>query len=418
HLLGYVGEISQAQLESGIYPKTESGAVVGQYGIEQTYDTIIRGAPGQKGIEVDALGHEVRLLSVKEPVQGDDVFLTLDLNVQKAAEEALGKQAGVIVAMDPRTGEVLAMASHPAFNPNVLSEGASVQEWEALLNDPEHPLTNRAIQGQYPPGSTFKIVLSAAILEEKEIPRGSRVDCRGFLPFGNRLFRDWKREGHGSVDLRRAIVESCDVYFYQMGDRLGVDTIAKFAFLFGLGKPTGVGLASEKGGLIPTVEWKEKARKEPWFPGETLSVSIGQGYVSTTPLQLNAMISAVAAHGVWRPPQLLKKSRDRETGAVRESEPLPGRRLPISAETLQTIKNALAGVVSDPKGTAFSSRSKYVSIAGKTGTAQVVGLKVSQSQPDEFKDHAWFVSYAPVEDPQIAVTVLVEHGGHGGSVAA
>src|SRR5581483_217718 len=422
HLLGYVGEISQGQMESGNYANVKRGGIIGQYGIEQTYDAMIRGKPGQKNIEVDALGHERRVLKVMEPVQGDDIFLSLDLNVQKAAEEALGPHPGAIVALDPHTGEVLAMVSHPAFNPNVISKGASSEVWEALLKDEKRPLTNRVIHGQYPPGSTFKIVMGAAILETKTATPASRVECRGFLHFGNRNFRDWKKGGHSSVDLHRALVESCDVYFYEMGNRLGIDVISKYSNLFGLGQPTGIALASEKGGLIPSTEWKRRVRKESWFPGETLSVSIGQGYVSATPLQLATMIGAVAGDGVWHAPQLLKKTRNYETGEVNEVKLPEGRRLPISEETLQTIRDALEGVVSDPHGTASKAQSKLVTMGGKTGTAQVIAMKADSqraaSSSEEFNDHAWFVAFAPVEDPKVAVTVLVENGGHGGATAA
>lgn len=420
HLLGYVGEITQAQLESGSYQDLKRGGIIGQYGIEQTFDAVIRGIPGQKRIEVDALGHEIRVLEVNEPQRGNDVFLTLDLNVQKVAEEALGGRNGAIVAMDSKNGEVLAMVSHPAFNPNLLSQGASSEAWEAILKDEGRPLTNRVIQGQYPPGSTFKIVMGAALLETKEASPASRVECRGFLRFGNRNFRDWKRGGHGTVDLHRAMVESCDVYFYEMGNRLGVDNIAKFSHLFGLGRPTGIELASEKGGLIPSTEWKRQARKEPWYPGETLSVSIGQGYVSTTPLQLAMMTNVVANKGVSHPPQLLKKIRNQETGSIEEIPTAEGKRIPFSPETFRVLQASLAGVVSDPQGTANGSKSQFVSIGGKTGTAQVVGLKwgAQGKLPDKFNDHAWFVGFAPVENPKIAVVVLVENGGHGGSAAA
>lgn len=423
HLLGYVGEISQTQLESGNYPNIRQGALIGQYGIEQMLDHMIRGLPGEKGIEVDALGHEVRVLKVNEPTRGSDIFLTLDLKVQKAAEEALGGRAGSIIAIDPNNGEVLAMVSHPAFNPNTLSRGASAGIWESILKDEKRPLTNRAIQGQYPPGSTFKVIMSAAILETKEASPSHQMECRGFYPFGNRNFRDWKRGGHGTVDLHRAMVESCDVYYYEMGNRLGVDTIAKFSNLFGLGQPTGISLPSEKGGLIPSTEWKKRVRKEPWYPGETLSVAIGQGYVSATPLQLTTMTAAVAGDGVWYTPQLVKKAVNHKSGAT-ELFPRPeGRRLPISAGTLKVLRSAMAGVVSEPRGTAAGSRSKLVSMAGKTGTAQVIGMKPGIQKQEgeeskEFEDHAWFVAFAPVENPQIAVTVLVENGGHGGSAAA
>ncbi len=421
HMLGYVGEVSKDQIGEGFYHPVQQGDIVGQYGIERSYDRFIRGTPGQKGIEVDALGHEIRTLKVIEPLRGKDIFLTLDLNLQKAAEEALGEKSGAIVVMDPRNGDLLAMVSRPAFDPNILSKGMTSEEWEALLADKRRPLMNRAIQGQYPPGSTFKIVLSAALLETKTASPSSHVECRGGLPFGDRVFRDWKKGGHGLVALHRAIVESCDVYFYEMGNRLGVDAISRFSHLLGLGRPTGVNLASERGGLIPSTEWKRRTRNEPWFPGETLSVSIGQGYVSVTPLQLATMINAVANKGVWYPPNLLKRIRDERSGTVEDITKKEGRRLPISVETLQFIQNALAGVVSEPSGTAHRSRSAVIPIAGKTGTAQVVALpregKGRTLSPD-LKDHAWFVAYAPVGDPQLSVVVLVEHGGHGGAAAA
>lgn len=421
HLLGYVGEISKDHLGSGFYPTAQQGDIVGQYGVERSYDRFIRGTPGQKGIEVDALGHEIRTLKVIEPLRGKDIFLTLDLNLQKAAEEALGEKSGAIVVMDPRNGDLLAMVSRPAFNPNVLSKGIASEEWEVLLADKMRPLMNRAIQGQYPPGSTFKIVLSAALLETKTVSPSSHVECRGGFPFGNRVFRDWKKGGHGMVALHRAIVESCDVYFYEMGNRLGIDAISRFSHLLGLGRPTGVDLASEKGGLIPSTEWKRRTRNEPWFPGETLSVSIGQSYVSVTPLQMATMINAVANKGVWYPPNLLKRIRDDRSGTVEEIQKKEGKRLPISVETLQFIQNALAGVVSEPSGTAHRSRSEIVPIAGKTGTAQVVALPErgeKRNLSPDLNDHAWFVAYAPVGDPQLSVVVLVENGGHGGAAAA
>ncbi|MGB3942389.1 MAG: penicillin-binding protein 2 [Candidatus Manganitrophaceae bacterium] len=420
HLLGYVGEITQPQLETGFYLNMKRGGIIGQFGVEQTFDSILRGTPGQKRVEVDALGHEVRTMKLDEPLRGDDIFLTIDLNLQKTAEEALGGRGGAIVALDSRTGEVLAMVSHPAFDPNLLSQGAASRVWEAILKDEGRPLNNRAIQGQYPPGSTYKIVVGAALLETKTTSPSQQVECRGFLPFGNRNFRDWKKTGHGTVDFHRALVESCDVYFYEMGPRLGIDTISKFSHLFGLGHTSGIELAFEKGGLIPSSEWKQRTRKEPWYPGETLSVAIGQGYVTVTPLQQTIMIATVANKGVLNPPKLLKRIRDYETGKVREIPSAPGEKIPLSAETIRELRNALAGVVSDSRGTAKGSRSEFVSIAGKTGTAQVVGMKGGShgKLPEKLNDHAWFVAFAPFENSKIAVTVLVENGGHGGATAA
>lgn len=421
HSVGYVGEVSKEQLASERYQNFRQGDRVGQFGIEQAYDTLIRGVPGQKWIEVNVVGQELNLLRINKPVEGDDIFLTLDLDLQKVAEEALGEEAGSIVAIDPTNGEILALVSHPAFNPNDLSEGTSAGTLLSLLNDKGRPLMNRAIHAQYPPGSTFKIIMSAALLESKDALPSHSINCPGFFQFGNRAFRDWKKGGHGSVDLHRAIVESCDVYFYQMGNRMGVDTIAKFANFLGLGKPTGIPLASEKSGLIPSTVWKQKVLKEPWYPGETLSVSIGQGYVLVTPLQMAAMISAVANDGILYTPRLLLKSKSRQTGEYQAVPVATGAKVPISKETLGIIKSALADVVATPHGTAYGSRSALIPFAGKTGTAQVVVMKkgeVKKALSKEVNDHAWFVSYAPVDNPKIAVVVLVEHGGHGGSAAA
>ncbi len=421
HLLGYVGEISKKQIESGKFAGVKHGGMIGQYGIEQSYDAAIRGTPGTKQIEVDALGQEKRLLKINLPHPGDDLFLTLDYALQAAAEAALGAADGAIVALDPRNGDVLAMVSHPAFNPNDLSVGVSPAAWRSLITNKKRPLMNRAVGGLYPPGSTYKVVMGAAALEAGKTTPTESVHCPGFFPFGNRDFRDWKKGGHGRVALHRALVESCDIYFYRMGTRLPIDTISHYSRQFGLGEATGIALPGEKGGLIPSTEWKRRVRKEPWYPGETLSVAIGQGYVLATPLQMATMISAVAADGWWRTPQLVKKRRNRQTGEIVETVTAEGRRLSVSSETFALIRSALAGVVTEPGGTARASQPKNVSMAGKTGTAQVLVINkanVRKKLPKEFDDHAWFVAFAPVDAPTIAVAVLVENGGHGGSAAA
>ncbi|HET6465286.1 MAG TPA: penicillin-binding protein 2 [Nitrospiria bacterium] len=421
HLLGYVGEISPTQLQEPENEEVLPGTSVGQSGIEKTYDTHIRGEVGQKIIEVDAVGHEMKVLRVQEPTSGNDLYLTIDLNVQKVAEEALGKDAGTIVALNPRNGEILAMVSHPAFDPNQLSQSLSTADWEALSSDPGHPLTNRAIQGQYPPGSTFKLVVSSAALETKEVTPEEPILCTGGMPFGRRVYKDWKRGGHGVIDLHTAIVQSCDVYFYEMGRRLGIDRLADYAFRYGLGQPTGIELASEKSGVIPTSQWKIRTKGEPWFPGETLSASIGQGFVTVTPIQLANLIATVAMSGVRYQPHLIKAIRDRATGRLFEFPPVQLGKVELAEGTYNAIRQALSGVVSEPHGTGASARSQFVTIGGKTGTAQVVEEKAgveTKSLPKELQDHAWFIAFAPVEDPQIAVAVLVEHGGHGGETAA
>ncbi|MFI5304762.1 MAG: penicillin-binding protein 2 [Nitrospiria bacterium] len=425
HILGYVTEINEKQMESSDYENLPPGTLIGQYGIEKKYDQYLRGEPGEKGIEVDALGHEIKILNIRKPEGSKDLYLTIDLETQQAAEEALGEEAGAIVAMDPRTGDILAMASHPEFDPQRLSERISQKDWDNLLKDPFKPLNNRAIQGMYPPGSVFKILMSIAALENNKLDPSKYVSCQGALPFGKRVFRDWKRGGHGAVDLHRSIVESCDVYFYKLGEDLGIDLIAEEAHRFGLGQATGIDLPSEKEGIIPSSEWKLKTRNEQWFPGETLSVSIGQGYVNFTPLQAAYMMSQVANGGFRYKPRLLKESFDKQSGRRETFPPVLLETHEISPKTLKIVREALRGVVHEAHGTAASAKSDYFETAGKTGTAQVVAAKAgaggninSKTLPKLLQDHAWFVAFAPFDQPTIVVAVLIEHGGHGGSVAA
>ena len=419
HVIGYVGEISESQLKDPEFLDVQAGRIIGQYGVERTFDTHLLGETGRKVIEVDAFGYPKRSLSIHPPLAGDDLYLTLDIRLQRLAEDLLAEEAGAIVALDPWNGDVLALASQPGFNPNDLSGGISPQAWQQLLQDYRHPLTNRAIQGQYPPGSTFKIVMAAALLETQTMKATESITCRGTFPFGKRVFRDWKRWGHGSVDLTKAIAESCDVYFYKVGNQLGIDPISRYSRQFGLGSKTGIALSSERSGLVPSREWKQKNRGEPWYPGETISVAIGQGFLSVTPIQMAKVVSVVATNGQMVQPRLLKGVRLRRTGNFKE-EPLPStQQASISPQTFSQIKKGLAAVVT--KGTAKQAQSDIVSIAGKTGTAQVVALKDDDDKTEvrkKHRDHAWFVAFAPVEEPKIAVAVIVEHMGHGGSAAA
>ncbi len=419
HVIGYVGEISESQLKEIEFDDVQAGRIVGQYGVEQTLDASLLGETGRKVIEVDAFGYPKRSLSIQPPLAGDDLYLTLDIRLQRLAEDLLGGESGAIVALDPWNGDVLALASQPGFNPNDLSGGISPQAWRQLLQDTRHPLTNRAIQGQYPPGSTFKIVMAAALLGTQTMGATDSIPCHGTFPFGKRVFRDWKRGGHGSVDLNKALAESCDVYFYKVGNQLGIDPIASYAHQFGLGKKTGIALSSERSGLVPSTEWKKKNRGEPWYPGETISIAIGQGFLSVTPIQMAKMVSIVATDGRVVQPRLLKASRPRRTGNLKEEPIPPTHQLPISPEIFSQIKEGLAAVVT--RGTAQRAQSTLVSIAGKTGTAQVVALKDDDDKSEvakKHRDHAWFVAFAPVEKPKIAVAVIVEHAGHGGSAAA
>ena len=383
---------------------------MGKSGVESRFETRLAGRSGYKRVEVDAAGRMVKILDVKKPVTGQDLNLTIDLDLQLAAEEALTGKSGAVVALDPRNGQVLVMASSPKFDPTIFANGLSTEEWKAL-NDPVlTPLVNKAIQGQYAPGSTFKIVMAAAGLSEHVINEHSTFFCNGAMKLGRRRFRCWKRGGHGQTDLYKAIVQSCDVYFYNVGLKLGVDRISRYAFGFGFGKKTAIDLTGEKPGRVPTRKWKYKRFREAWQKGETLNYSIGQGFLLVTPLQLSMMISAVANGGtLYRPEYILGQSAEKR-GSV-----------PVKPRVFRFLKTALEGVVADRHGTARKCRIPGVTVAGKTGTAQVV-RQVKRKQDEKmawkFKDHALFVAFAPVEDPQIAVAVIIEHGGHGGSAAA
>ncbi|TMA63715.1 MAG: penicillin-binding protein 2 [Deltaproteobacteria bacterium] len=422
HVLGYLGEINQKQLKILKEQGYVIGDEIGQYGLERRWEELLRGQSGGQQVEVDALGRRVRVLHEVTDVPGYTVHLTLDRQLQETAYEALKGKQGTIVALDVRNGAILVLASTPAFDPNAFARGIKSEEWSGLIKDQLRPLSNRAIQGQYPPGSTFKIIMSIAGLEEGVIQPESSIQDPGFYTFGNRSFRDWKKGGHGTVNLHKAIVESCDTYFYQLGPKLGVDRIAKWARAFGLGEKTGVVLDDEKGGTIPDTEWKRKRFRQPWFPGETVSVAIGQGYVTVTPLQLANMMAAVANGGKLYRPYLVNKVESVDGATVREYGPELIRSIELKPDTLKRVHEALADVVNGAGGTGGAARSQLLTIAGKTGTAQVVEMKGGYVKTEQLtyfnRDHAWFVSYAPVDNPQIAIAVLVEHGGHGGDAAA
>jgi penicillin-binding protein 2 len=418
HLLGYVGEISADQLEKPEFLDLHQGSIVGQYGVEKSYDRHMRGMAGQKSVEVDALGHEKKASVVERPQAGNDLYLTIDVRLQKVAEDLLGEEQGAIVALDPNSGDILAMASRPGFDPNVLSRELTTKQWVEIVQDEGRPLNNRASQGQYPPGSTFKIPMAVAALETKTMSPSSTVFCNGGYQFGKRLYHDWKASGHGYVDLHNALVHSCDVYFYTIGQRMGIDVMAEFGKDFGLGKATGVELPSERSGIMPSTAWKQKAKNEQWLPGETISAAIGQGYVTVTPLQMASLVGTVANDGVNYRPRLVQAVMDRTSGNLQELPAVPRGKINAKPETFRVIKDALADVVT--KGTATKAKSSVVTIGGKTGTAQVAALRTGPEEniPKKFRDHAWFVAFAPVESPKIAVAVLAEHMGHGGATAA
>ncbi len=422
HVLGYLGEIGGRQLKSFKEEGYELGDEIGQYGLEKKWEQYLRGRGGGQQVEVDALGRRVRVLSEVISGPGYTVHLTLDRKLQQTAHEVLNGKEGTIVVLDVNSGAILAMASTPAFDPNVFARGIKTDEWRALIKDRLRPLSNRAIQGQYPPGSTFKIVMAIAGLEEEVVQPEAKIFDPGFFPFGNRNFRDWKKEGHGAVDLHRSLVESCDVYYYQLGTRLGIDSIAKWSRAFGLGEKSGAFLDDEKSGLVPDTEWKRKRLRQPWYPGETLSVAIGQGYLTVTPLQLANMMAAVANGGTLYRPRLVSKVESITGERVYQQGPEVIRTITMKPGTLTRVRSALTDVVHGAAGTGKGARSPMIALAGKTGTAQVIEMKGSYLKSEQLsyfnRDHAWFVSYAPLDKPEIAIAVLVEHGGHGGEAAA
>lgn len=430
HALGFIGEIQKEQLETRRYADYRAGEVIGQSGVESLLQAHLRGRSGGRNQVVDVAGRVVDELDEVEPVPGGSVRLTLDLDLQRAAEEAFAEadpdasaRVGALVALDPRTGDVLALVSKPSFDPNDFAGGIDVETWQRLNTDEWRPMQNRAISGQYPPGSTWKSFVAAAGLEAGVIDPDEKVFCPGHFRLGRRVYRCWKRGGHGYVDLHQALVQSCDVYFYQAGLALGIDRLAYFARGFGFGRTTGIPLGHERAGLVPTSAWKERRFAEPWVRGETVSAAIGQGFDLVTPLQLAVGYAAIANGGRIVEPRLVLRRTARDGAVVEAPAPAERGTVPIAPEHLARVREALAGVVQESGGTGGRSRVPGVRVAGKTGTAQVVGLEHTEElEEDEverrLRDHAWFAAFAPADAPEIVVTALVEHGGHGGSAAA
>ena len=419
HLLGYLGEMSEKEMSEERFREYNLGDYVGKSGIERSWEHDLHGVNGGRQIEVDARGRFLRTLSESQPVTGNSIILTIDKNVQKSAEQAFGDKAGAAVVMDVNSGEILAFVSSPSFDPAHFAGRMPPETWNAYLNDKRHPLENKALKGQYPPGSTFKIVTALAALEEGVIDANTTVVCNGSYTVGNRSFKCWDKHGHGTVNLKKALRESCDVYFYHLAERLGVDRIARTAREFGLGEVMGIGLENEKSGLIPTAAWKEKKYKTKWYRGETLPVAIGQGFVLTTPIQLASMISTVANEGAVHRPHLVKRIVDPEGKVLKEFPPEVIKRINDNPAHFRLVKEGLLAVVNEPHGTGGAARLYEVKVAGKTGTSQVVKLRESRgSTPYEYRDHALFVAFAPFDKPEVAVAVVIEHGEHGGAAAA
>ena len=430
HVLGFIGEVRRDQLAKREFADYQPGEVVGQAGAEALLQPDLRGRAGGRNLVVDVAGRVVEVLDDVDPVPGGTVTLTLDLDLQRVAEEAflpdvLGEPAkrGAAVVLDPRNGDILALVAKPSYDPNDFAGGIDIRRWQQLAGDERRPLQNRAISGQYPPGSTYKVFVAAGALEDGLVDPEERIFCPGSFRLGRRAYRCWKREGHGWVNLRDALVQSCDVYFYQLGLTIGIDRLAYFARGFNLGAPTGIRLAHEKGGLVPTSVWKEKRFKEPWLKGETVSASIGQGFDLVTPLQLATAYAAIANGGKLVRPRLVLRKEAQDGTIAPGPEPEVRGRVPVAAVHLAFLRDALEGVVQEPGGTGGRARVRGVRVAGKTGTSQVVALHRTEGLardevPLQHRDHAWFVGFAPVEAPEIVVAVLVEHGGHGGSAAA
>ncbi|MFP5214125.1 MAG: penicillin-binding protein 2 [Acidobacteriota bacterium] len=425
HLIGYLSEITETELKSDQYKGYYAGEDIGKFGVEAAFEQYLHGRRGAREVEVNAVGRRMRVLHEKPPSSGKSLWLTLDIELQKVAEAALEGKTGAIVALDPTNGAVLAMASRPTFDQERFIRGLTREEWNAMSKDPEHPLMNRCIGAAYPPGSTYKPFVALAALKEGVVSVDTSFNCPGFFQFADRKYRCWRDRGHGGVDVERALIQSCDVYFYQSGMRLGVDKIAQWVTQFGLGERTGLGLSGEHPGLIPTQAWKKKATGVPWQKGETISISIGQGFDLATPIQMALGYCAIANGGtVWQPFVVKRIEGD----SAEESNDFRGkvkRKLSFDPKHMAIVQKGLMEVVEDERGTAHASRDKSFVMAGKTGTAQVVKLAegVSRKLLEKLakakdRDHAWFVGYAPANDPKIAVATIVEHGGHGASVAA
>lgn len=429
HVTGYISRINDKELalleEKGDTPNYRGSDYIGKSGLEQKYEKNLHGVTGFEEVEVDAGGRIVRSLSRTPPVSGDNLILSLDLKLQEVAHKVFGNYRGALVAIEPSTGGVLAFVSKPGFDPNLFVDGIDPQNWDALNNSPDRPLNNRALQGQYPPGSTFKPFMALAGLALNKRSPDYTISDPGFysLPGMSHRYRDWKKEGHGAVNLHRSIVISCDVYYYGLATELGVDAIHNYIQQFGLGRKTGIDIEGEMPGLLPSTEWKRKRYKEKWFAGDTVSVGIGQGYNLTTPLQLAQATAVLANEGVAYRPHFTRYIQNSATGQLTTVEPKPAYQFEIKPDHIARVKKAMVDVTK-PGGTAQKAGAGAAyTFAGKTGTAQVIAMKQNEKYDESkvserHRDHALFIAYAPAENPVIALGILVENGGHGGSTAA
>jgi penicillin-binding protein 2 len=419
-----VGEVSEDQVKRAVDENYELGDIVGKAGLERQYDEGLRGAKGWKEVVVNSHGREMEEVGEgRQPSPGHGLQLTLDLDLQRSLEEAYGEELGSAVFLDPHSGAILAMISRPAFDPNVFARRFSHDVWADVVSDPRHPLQDRVSLSKFAPGSVFKIVMAIAALEDGIAGPGRIDHCNGSYRFGERTFLCWgiRKGGHGTIGMRDAIIHSCNVYFYRLGNEMGIERIAKWAHLLGFGQPTGVDLPHEEAGTVPDPDWKRRAvsRDPTWHPGETISVSIGQGALEVTPMQMAVFAATIANGGTVYRPRLIHSQEEREGVGEGGARADVLRTVPLSASTLKLVKDAMWGVVNE--GTGTRARLEGFDVCAKTGTAQV--FKASRDidadkLPKDKRDHAWFVGFAPKDDPQIAFAVFVQNGGHGGTVAA
>ncbi len=405
NVIGYVGEISEAELDSADFARYKQGDVIGKDGIERQYNDVLMGIDGQRRVMVDNMGNEHQVLEEKPATPGRNLQLTIDLDLQVVAELAMHDRKGAVVALDPRNGDVLAMVSRPAYDPNLFAARIRTADWKELVTNPDHPLLNRAIQAQFAPGSTFKPIMALAGLETGTIDDDFKVHCSGGASFYGRYFKCWRKGGHGTVEVHRAIRESCDVFFYTLGNKMGIDKIAKYGEMVGFGHRTGIDLPHEAEGTMPSTRWKERLFREKWYAGETISVSIGQGATTVTPIQLATAIGGIATGGVWQTPHMIKDSPAAQ----------PARRSDLNLENVAQVISGMYGVINEPGGTGADARIPGITLCGKTGSAQLVSneyLKGRKAEKD-LLDNGWFVGFAPKDSPEIVVVALLENSIHG-----
>ena len=427
---GYIGRINDRDVERidevGLAANYKGTDHIGKTGLEQSYEAELHGVTGYEQVEVDSAGRGVRTLSRSSPTPGNNLVLTLDIKLQQVAEQAFGDKRGALVAIEPATGGILAFVSKPGFDPNLFVDGIDSASWELLNTSPDRPMVNRALAGTYPPGSTFKPYMALAALELGKRTPKQTISDPGYFVFGNHRFRDDKPGGHGTVDMYKSIVISCDTYYYVLGNDLGIDNISRFIGQFGFGAKTGIDIEGESAGVLPSQEWKRRRFKKPeqqkWYAGETISVGIGQGYNAYTPLQMAQAMAAIANNGAMYRPHLVNYVENIRSGARTLVEPRLERAIALKPENLEFIQRALAGVNIEGTGARAFAKAEYTS-AGKTGTAQVVAIKQTEKYDEKrvaerHRDHALFIAYAPLESPKIALAVVVENAGFGARAAA